>query len=328
MALSKVTDEEFIELMTLHKSVTKVALIVGMSVAQANKRRRNIERKHSIQLVATPYHNTHYGQANSVYTSPTVINLGMLNGTVIVFSDAHFWPSRRTTAFKALLWLIEELKPSVVVNNGDAFDGASISRHPANGWEKTPSVLEELKACEMFLGEIDDAAKLANPKCKLIWTLGNHDARMNMRLAAMAPEFIGIKGFNLIDHFEDWQHTTSCFLNDKVMVKHRWKGGIHATHNNTMGSGVSIVTGHLHSLKASAWTDYNGTRWGVDTGTLSQPFAPQFAYAEDNPRNWRAGFAVLNLRDGSLISPEICMVNDKNPDCVEWRGELWNVSAF
>jgi len=34
------------------------------------------------------------------------------------------------------------------------------------------------------------------------------------------------------------------------------------------------------------------------------------------------------LRDGSLISPEICMVNDKNPDCVEWRGELWNVSAF
>ncbi len=36
------------------------------------------------------------------------VNLGILDGTVIVFSDAHFIPSQRTTAFKGLLWAIQE----------------------------------------------------------------------------------------------------------------------------------------------------------------------------------------------------------------------------
>jgi hypothetical protein len=76
----------------------------------------------------------------------------------------------------------------------------------------------------MFLGEIQEAAGDA----KLIWTLGNHDARFSTRLATVAPEFQGVEGFRLEDHFPDWQHVVSCMLNDSVMVKHRWKGGIHA----------------------------------------------------------------------------------------------------
>ena len=78
-----------------------------------------------------------------------------------------------------------------MINNGDAFDGAQASRHPANGWDVTPTIIQELNACKMFLGEIQEAAGDA----KFIWTLGNHDARFSTRLATVAPEFQGVDGF-------------------------------------------------------------------------------------------------------------------------------------
>jgi hypothetical protein len=312
-----ISNEEFIELWKVHKSAAKIARITGISERNVHHRRRDIEAKYDTVLVAS-------SNKNTVAQAYGHINLGMENGTVIVFSDAHFQLGRRTTAFKALLWLIGELKPKIVINNGDAFDGAQASRFPANGWDVTPTIIQELNACKMFLGEIQEAAGDA----KLIFTLGNHDARFSTRLATVAPEFQGVEGFRLEDHFPDWTHVVSCMVSDSLMVKHRWRSGVHATHNNAVNSGVSFVTGHLHSLKVNGWTDYTGTRWGVDTGTLAEPFGDQFTYSENSPRNWRSGFAVLNLIDGHLLMPELCMVSDLGTDYVEWRGELIDVSEF
>ena len=70
------------------------------------------------------------------------------------------------------------------------------------------------------------------------------------------------------------------------------------------------------------------TKWGVDTGTLAEPFGDQFAYAENNPRNWRSGFAVLTIVDGHLLMPELLFVSDLGQDYVEWRGELIDVSEW
>ena len=312
-----ISNEEFIELWRVHQSAAKIAKLTGISERNVHHRRRDIEAKHDTVLVAA-------SNKNSVAQAYGHINLGMENGTVIVFSDAHFQLSRRTTAFKALLWLIGELKPKVVINNGDAFDGAQASRHPANGWDVTPTIIQELNACKMFLGEIQEAAGDA----KLIWTLGNHDARFSTRLATVAPEFQGVEGFRLEDHFPDWQHVVSCMVNDKLMVKHRWRSGVHATHNNAVGSGVSFCNGHLHSAKVTPWTDYTGTRYGVDCGTLAEAWGDQFAYGENSPKNHRSAFAVLNIVGGHLLMPELCMVSALADDCVEWRGELIDVSEF
>lgn len=108
------------------------------------------------------------------------------------------------------------------------------------------------------------------------------------------------------------------------MVKHRFKNGVHATHNNTVNSGVSIVTGHLHSLKVTPFSDYHGTRFGVDTGTLADPSGPQFVnYTEANPTNWRSGFAVLTIHNGKLLWPELVHVIE--PGKVEFRGVVLDV---
>lgn len=93
--------------------------------------------------------------------------------------------------------------------------------------------------------------------------------------------------------------------------------------HNDLKSGASIVTGHLHSLKVTPWTDYTGTRYGVDTGTLADIDGSQFEYTEDNPKNWRSGFAVLTFHNGKLMPPELCEVTG---DGQAWfRGEILSV---
>jgi hypothetical protein len=158
--------------------------------------------------------------------------------------------------------------------------------------------------------------------------MGNHDSRFSARLANVAPQFKDVQGFTLEDHFPDWTFCMSCMVNDRLMVKHRWKGGLHATHQNAVSSGIGFVTGHLHSAKVTPWTDYLGTRYGVDCGTLAEPYGDQFTYAENSPRSWRQAFAVLNLIDGHLLMPELCMTSDLGQDLVEWRGELIDVSEW
>jgi hypothetical protein len=321
------TDEEFISLWNEHKSGKIIAEKLGITERRVLFRRRKIEDKQKIQLDSSDPRGIKYQKEVVTVSHNVRINLGMLNGTILVFSDAHFWPGIRTTAFKGLLWAINNLNPKVVINNGDAFDGASISRFPRIGWDSKPSLIAELKACEASLEEIETAAKNQNKGCKLIWTLGNHDARFENVLANRVPEFAHIKGFTLKDHFQAWTPAWSCWPNDDIVIKHRWKGGLHAVHNNALQSGKSYVTGHLHSLKVSPFTDLNGVRYGVDTGTLAEPTGPQFIdYLEDSPVNWRSGFVVLTLWNGHLLWPEVVSVFDKKH--IEFRGQIIDVDSL
>lgn len=326
MGTAYTTDAEFIELWQTHRSPSKLAEITGANVNMVHRRRRSIERRHKIKLEANAASAANYAHLQTAHQHPQRYDLGILNGTVIVFSDAHFWPGIRTTAFKGLLHLIRNMQPQAVVNNGDAFDGASISRFPRIGWDSTPTLVQELKACDASLGEIEEAAKAVRHNVMLPWCLGNHDARFENRLAANAPQYEQIKGFSLKDHFPAWRPCWAVW-NGNTVIKHRYKGGIHATHNNTVNSGVNIVTGHLHSLKVTPFDDYNGTRYGVDTGTLADPLGPQFEnYLEQGPTNWRSGFIVLTFKDGRLLWPEVCKVFA--PGLIEFRGAVMDVSAL
>jgi hypothetical protein len=318
------TDSQIVSVIENSDSMFEASKTLKMNVSALYKRRRRIEAKTKNPIAAPSeiYSKPHLQVST---THPHSKNLGILNGTVIVFSDAHFWPGIHSTAFKGLLWAINDLKPTAVIANGDIFDGAGISRHPRIGWAKAPSVMEELKACTLAMGLIEEAAKKARYNVKLMWPLGNHDARFETFLAANAPQYEHVKGFSLKDHFPDWEPCWAVWLNDSTIIKHRFKGGIHATHNNTMWSGKNIVTGHLHSLKVTPFSDYNGVRYGIDTGTLAEPYGPQFEdYTEQGPLNWRSGFAVLTFVDGKLLLPELVTVH--SPESIEFRGRVIKIT--
>ena len=320
------TDTEFIQLWGQLQSAQRVAEHLQINTRAVHLRRRWIEKQYNMALIASDHRGAQYDKNKPKSFSPLKqINLGMLDGTVIVFSDAHFIPSQRTTAFKGLLWAIQEFKPKAVICNGDAFDGSTISRHDVTDQPQT-SVIQELKATQGALGEIEEVAKAARHNVKLLFTWGNHDIRFGNRLAQHAPQFKEVQGFKLTDHIPDWDFCWAVWPTEQCIIKHRYKGGIHATHNNTVNAGVSIVTGHLHSLKVTPFSDFNGVRYGIDTGTLAETDGPQFTYAELNPNNHRSGFAVLNFFNGHLLLPEIAQKYSEN--LIQFRGDVIDVSEF
>lgn len=289
---------------------TALAKHLGVNERNVYQRRRNLEKNGAAAIMAPRY------KPSDV---PGRVHAEIENGVVVVGSDCHYWNKEKSAAHRAFVKFCSEFKPSIVVMNGDVLDGATISRHPPINWEDRPSVASEIESCQDRLGEITKAAGGA----RRIWSLGNHDARLEVRLATVAPEFAKVHGMHLRDHFPDYEPCWSVWINDDVVVKHRNKGGIHATHNNTLWAGKTMVTGHLHSLKVTPLTDYTGTRFGVDTGCIADPWGPQFEYLEDNPRNWRSGFAVLTFARGKLLWPEV--VHAISPTEVEFRGRVWKV---
>jgi hypothetical protein len=307
--------DEFLALWEKHRgNASKIAAELGLTGPRSVfDRRKRIERDQGLILRAGEQE-----LIKKLKRKPR-LDTEVKSGVVIVGSDAHYWPGDPSTAHRALVKFIKELRPHVVILNGDVFDGASISRWERIGWDSRPTVKQELDVCNERLVEIEDAAKGA----ERYWPLGNHDARFETFLAKHAPQFEGIEFFSLKDRYPKWKPCWSLFLNDTV-IKHRFKGGIHATHNNTMWAGKSIVTGHLHSMKVTPFSDYNGTRYGIDTGTLADPNGEQFVdYTEDNPKNWRSGFAVLTYHNKRLLWPEfVHVIGDTE---VEFRGKVYTV---
>lgn len=303
----KSTDEEFISVWKRYGSPIAVARALNTDPRNIIARRKRLEEKYGIVLETADQ--TRRGRPKTVLPRHGMRALSEnVTGTVIVASDLHAWPGDRSVAFSALVALVKELKPSLLIANGDSVDMASISRHPPIGWQSVPTVLEELDAAKELHAELEAAAPSSTP---LIWLYGNHCLRFNTRLASEAPEFHGIPGASLEDHFPAWDFAMSLKLNKNTIVFHSYHNGIHAAYNNTLKSGWTTCTGHTHRLQSVMFSDFDGVRWGIECGTLSDfgPEQQKFLYTMDRPVNWSQGFAVLTFApDGTLLEPEFCRV--------------------
>jgi predicted phosphodiesterase len=315
----KISDQDFIALWNQHQSVARLAEITGIAYRAVLKRRVSLEKKYDITLIASD----NRGRPN-VYIPDQQhqCEIDLQNGVIMVGSDCHYNPKYITTAHRAFVQCVEHLKPKVIILNGDLCDFASISAHHRIGWQNGPTVKEELDELTERLADIE---KVRPAGCKLYATIGNHDLRFSGKLSNVLPQYQSIKGFDLADHTPHWKWFWAIMVNNNCMIKHRWHNGIHAVYNNTLKSGTSFVSGHLHSLKVTPWTDYTGTRYGVDTGTMACVKDSQFLYAELNPLNWRSGFVVLTFNNGRLMPPEMAEVVDEDKGLYYFRGQVMKV---
>lgn len=303
------TDEDFISAWRRLGSPQQVANALGLDIRGVYARRTSLESKYGIVLDSVDPRGS--GRPKTPVPKRGFRALAEnITGTVIIGGDGHFWPGERSASFAAMVELIKELKPSMVIMNGDVFDGSRISRHPPGAWCQFPTVADELDAVKERLAEIESVAPAG---CPLVLPAGNHDTRFSSRLAMNAPEYIGVQGFDLADHLSAWQFCWSIWLNGHTIVKHRWHQGVHGAYNNVLKGGKNIFTNHTHRLHATMYADFNGLRWGVECGTLS-PFGPEtdkYSYSEDNPPNWSEGFVVATFdQTGRLLDPEFCRVID------------------
>jgi hypothetical protein len=211
----------------------------------------------------------------------------------------------------------------VICLNGDTIDGATLSRFPRAGWEYRPILRQEVQAAQAFLADVRKAA----PKAHHILVRGNHCQRVENALANKLPEFEGMIGTRFEDLFPYWTVCWSLHL-PSTTIKHRWHNGQNATRQNALKSGSHYVTDHLHSLQVTAVLDLSGTRYGIDTGTLADPYGPQFRYCEGAPRDHRSGWVFLTYQNGNLLWSELGAVTDQKTAEFCFRGRIERVPAL
>jgi hypothetical protein len=228
---------------------------------------------------------------------PKMVKINEPNSVWVIGSDAHFWPGDETDVWKAFVKVCKILKPTGIIMNGDVIDGAKISRHPL-GNKKAPPVGDEISHSQKMLKQLPKAKY----KC---WTIGNHDIRVDNFVLNNALELDGLIQ-TLPDKFPEWEFAYAFMING-TEVRHRFRAGIHAAWNNTLHSGINIISGHTHQLQITAMRDRRGSRWGVETGMLSDPDFAQFEYTEGHPSRWQQGFCVVTFDEaGEMYPPELC----------------------
>ena len=134
----KCSDADFLELIkTMGPSKTALRLQCDLSGVYA--RRRRLEAK-----MGKSFKSPDNRSRRVEIDHPQRAKLHVENGTVLVGSDAHYWPGEPSTAHRAFVLMCKRLKPSAVIMNGDVLDASTISKHMPIGWEKRPKLIDEI----------------------------------------------------------------------------------------------------------------------------------------------------------------------------------------
>lgn len=108
---------------------------------------------------------------------------------VLILSDIHI-PYHDEAAVAAAIAHGKKKKPDVIILNGDIGDFYGVSRH-----DKDPrrSLADELDAIRQFLFHL----RKQFPNARILYKIGNHEARMEMFLVKNAPVLLGVSDFEL-----------------------------------------------------------------------------------------------------------------------------------
>jgi len=106
----KVSEQEFIDSWNRNGSAAKVAEETGLGLRAVYRRRKRIEAKHDTIL-----RSDHPSSPTFTFRehSPRV-DCELWNGTILVASDAHYWPGVVSPAHEAFVSLTEELRPQMI----------------------------------------------------------------------------------------------------------------------------------------------------------------------------------------------------------------------
>lgn len=245
------------------------------------------------------------------WTYERMVHIEAPNTTWIIGSDLHIWEPNPPLIYKAFCAVAKKLKVDGIIMNGDVIDGGRVSRHPTLLHNYAPKIDEEVECAKEWF------KMLPNARHRL-WTLGNHDIRINNYVANNATELADYVP-SLFSHFPTWDIAYAFTINEQAEIRHRFRSGIHAGYNNSIHAGITLISGHTHQLQITAIRDRRGTRWGVETGMMNDPNGPQFEYAEGQPSRANQGFVVITFdEEGHLMPPEICELVNGRP---VFRGE-------
>lgn len=234
--------------------------------------------------------------------------------THLVINDRHAAPGEFAEHNDWIGKLISDLKPDVVIDNGDGADMPSLSSYDKG----TRSFQGRTYRADIEAAvEANDRiwSKIRKKKKKLprrVVTIGNHEHRIT-RAIELSPELDGAIGFGDLDlehYYNDVVpysgNTPGIIEIDGVYYAHYFISGVkglpisgeHPGHALITKQNASCTAGHLHTLDFSRRTGVDGgTRLGLVSGAASY-FNPAYAGVASNLW-WRGVVIKRNVENGN-----------------------------
>jgi predicted phosphodiesterase len=216
---------------------------------------------------------------------------------VLILSDIHI-PYHDEVAVAAAIAHGKKKRPDVIILNGDIGDFYGVSRH-----DKDPrrSLSDELDAIRQFLFHL----RAQFPKARILYKIGNHEARMEMFLVKNAPVLLGVSDFELpvLLKFDELQIELVPSLtlirlgNLPIYHGHELPQGMSSPVNPARGIWMrvqeSLICGHWH--RTSEHTESTGLNKKLSscwsTGCLCD-LSPDYAIVN----RWNHGFVWVETQ--------------------------------
>lgn len=220
-----------------------------------------------------------------------------------ILSDIHF-PYQHNQALTIALDDLKSNEVDVIILNGDILDCYMISSF--NRQPDKPKMLEEIAVTKNFLSTL----RREFPKTRIIYRLGNHEARYRDFLARKSPELFGIEEINLENllHLRDHQIE---YLDNKRLIEagkltivhgHEFVSSANSPVNPARGfymrSKKSVLGGHHHQVSShSAKTVSGDQHVAYSVGCLCE-LNPEYMPINE----WSHGFAIVTLQPDGTFS--------------------------
>lgn len=207
--------------------------------------------------------------------------------TVLCLGDLHAEWVYKAGITRLLDVIIPAVKPTIIVQLGDAYDFFSFSRFPRSHNFTTPA--DEIQNGRICLEELWGAIRKKAPKAKCYQLLGNHDKRVTDRVKEKLPELESILDVNHLWDFKgvqtvhDYREELVLEINGElVCFMHGYKSriGDHARANQ-----MSTVRGHSHRAQLIYLPLYNSVKkekrviFEMDVGFLGCPKSKVMGYS-------------------------------------------------
>jgi hypothetical protein len=215
------------------------------------------------------------------------------------YGDVHF-PFQDDTALALLEQIVEDVKPSTIVNHGDTLDCYQISRFAKNPAQRV-SIGDEIEMATTHFARLNRLA----PKARKLFLQGNHEDRLGRTIASLAtrPEALELLRLPSVAKALTWPellqledlgwewHERRTELNGKLILKHgsrvnKWSA--YTARSEYEKYGKSGISGHTHRRGVFEHRDHNGVHGWWEHGCLCD-LDPDYA---DEP-DWQQGFLVV-----------------------------------
>lgn len=219
---------------------------------------------------------------------------------ILVIGDLHM-PYHKATALKRVYTLVQELKPTHIVQIGDLYDQYSFSRF--NKKNITTSTKELQKARQSGIKFWKTVRTMARSSlCYQL--LGNHDIRLTKRIADKVPE-----AYEFVKEELDRLYTfegVKTIYDERELLKindiYFHHGYLSKLGDHSKSHGCNIVVGHSHTGGVVYEQRSGKIIWELNAGYLADETSEPLRYRPTKTSKWTLGVGFID-RHGPRFIP-------------------------